>query len=260
MVDSVVIPSEPKPESQDHIDKMAAKGTPAVDGVPKDRPQRPDWLPEKFQSVEDMARAYSELEKKLGGPPKDEPKDTPKDEPKAPADNLQVEQRVEAQGFKMSDLQAEYTEKGTLSDETYTKLEKAGFSRNDVDTYIEGRKALVAKVEAEGYAIVGGKDAYEALKDWARTNLKAEEIAAFNKAVSDPTTRELAIVGLNAKFQSSEGRERTTEINANSGRQGASDVYESRAQMIADMNKPEYKTDPAYRQKVAEKLARSKIF
>ena len=28
---------------------------------------RPEWLPEKFNSAEDMAQAYSELEQKLGG-------------------------------------------------------------------------------------------------------------------------------------------------------------------------------------------------
>ena len=28
--------------------------------------ERPDWLPEKFNSVEDLANAYSQLEKRMG--------------------------------------------------------------------------------------------------------------------------------------------------------------------------------------------------
>ena len=28
--------------------------------------ERPDWLPEKFKNAEDMAKAYGELESKLG--------------------------------------------------------------------------------------------------------------------------------------------------------------------------------------------------
>ena len=38
--------------------------------LPQDQSDRPEWLPEKFKSAEDMAQAYSELEKKLGQAPK----------------------------------------------------------------------------------------------------------------------------------------------------------------------------------------------
>ena len=31
--------------------------------------ERPEWLPEKFQSPEDMAKAYGELESKMGEEP-----------------------------------------------------------------------------------------------------------------------------------------------------------------------------------------------
>ncbi len=31
-------------------------------------PERPDWLPEKFASVEAMAQAYTALEQKMGQP------------------------------------------------------------------------------------------------------------------------------------------------------------------------------------------------
>ncbi len=36
--------------------------------------ERPEWLPEKFESAEDMAQAYAELEKKQSEPK--EPKET----------------------------------------------------------------------------------------------------------------------------------------------------------------------------------------
>ena len=35
---------------------------------------RPEWLPEKFGSPEDMAKAYGELESKLGGQETEDPK------------------------------------------------------------------------------------------------------------------------------------------------------------------------------------------
>jgi len=38
---------------------------------------RPDWLPEKFSSPEDMAKAYSELEKKQSKETTEKPKPIP---------------------------------------------------------------------------------------------------------------------------------------------------------------------------------------
>jgi alkanesulfonate monooxygenase SsuD/methylene tetrahydromethanopterin reductase-like flavin-dependent oxidoreductase (luciferase family) len=63
MADAVNTYQEEPAESQEHIDAMLAK----VEGSQQD-PERPEWLPEKFNSVEDMAKAYSALESKLGQP------------------------------------------------------------------------------------------------------------------------------------------------------------------------------------------------
>ena len=50
-------PQEIDPESEE-----------SVEAVPEEQTEdnRPEWLPEKFKSAEDMASAYSELEKKMG--------------------------------------------------------------------------------------------------------------------------------------------------------------------------------------------------
>ena len=50
-------PQEIDPESEE-----------SVEAVPEEQTEdnRPEWLPEKFKSPEDMASAYSELEKKMG--------------------------------------------------------------------------------------------------------------------------------------------------------------------------------------------------
>ena len=52
---------------------------------------KPEGLPEKFNSVEDLAKSYAELEKKLGEP---KPQETP--EPKqeeAKSDDLEIAQQ-----------------------------------------------------------------------------------------------------------------------------------------------------------------------
>ena len=49
--------------------EAGAAPIPAPSNEPAAAPSgdRPSWLPEKFKSAEDMAKAYSELEKKQGG-------------------------------------------------------------------------------------------------------------------------------------------------------------------------------------------------
>ena len=55
-------PSEIEPEEKPSTEQPQAEELQEVQS------DRPEWLPEKFKSAEDMAQAYSELEKKLGQP------------------------------------------------------------------------------------------------------------------------------------------------------------------------------------------------
>ena len=60
---------------------------------PQQTTERPAWLPEKFKSAEDLAKAYSELETKLGAKPTEDgkplevpkPTEKPAVDPVAPA-------------------------------------------------------------------------------------------------------------------------------------------------------------------------------
>ena len=74
--------------------------------------ERPEWLPEKYSSAEDMAKAYSELETKLSG------SDEEVAEEAEPDTNPTT-------GMSQEDMQKysnEWAENGTLSDETYDEL------------------------------------------------------------------------------------------------------------------------------------------
>ena len=57
---------EEQGESQEHVDAMVAKGEQLEANNNPNQEERPDWLPEKFKNVEQMAEAYSNLEKKMG--------------------------------------------------------------------------------------------------------------------------------------------------------------------------------------------------
>ena len=261
MVDTVVIQSTPPATPADHdqkmIDKVDSASNPPVEGTegtpPEDRPQ---WLPEKFKSPEDMAKAYSELEAKLG---QAKPADPPAADPAAtpPAD---PEAALAEKGLDLQDFSAEFAQKGELSAESYEKLSKAGYSRQIVDQYIEGQRAVAARFETDIMSEVGGAEKYSEITAWAKANLTPTEIAAYNTAVSSGNADQakLAALGLGAKFEKANGSDPQRLLGGQSAGSGG-DVFESMAQVTAAMKDPLYKNDPAFRAKIQAKLSRSNV-
>lgn len=261
MVDTVVIQSTPPVTPEDHdqkmIDKVDAASNPPVEGTegtpPEDRPQ---WLPDKFKSPEDMAKAYSELEAKLG---QAKPADPPAADPAAtpPAD---PEAALADKGLDLQDFSTEFAQKGELSAESYEKLSKAGYTRQIVDQYIEGQRAVAARFETDIMSEVGGAEKYSEITTWAKANLTPTEIAAYNTAVSSGNADQakLAALGLGAKFEKANGSDPQRLLGGqSSGSTG--DVFESMAQVTAAMKDPLYKNDPAFRAKIQAKLSRSNV-
>lgn len=263
MVDTVVITSENPVAPEGHDQKMIDLVDKSAQ-IPSDNladPQlssesRPEWLPEKFKSPEDMAKAYSELESKLGG---NKPADdaTPSDKPQVPEN---PQEALQKQGLDMNEFSQEFAQKGELSQESYEKLAKAGFDKNLVDDYIAGQQARAAQFEGTIKAEVGGDERYGEMVEWAKANLTPAEITAYNNAVSSGNAEQakLAALGLSAKFGKAVGQEPGRLLGGQKA--GAEDVFESTAQVTKAMADPQYRNDPAYRAKVQAKLARSQVF
>ena len=97
----------------------------------QEQPQgdRPEWLPEKFKSPEDLANAYNNLETRLGTPDDDESEeDLPPTEKKS--------EDEPSQNDTITSASMEFFESGGLSDNTYAKLQEVGLSKELVDSYI----------------------------------------------------------------------------------------------------------------------------
>lgn len=263
-VDSIVITSAPAAAPEGHDAKM----TSLVDGAANPQKDlleggtpasRPEWLPEKFQSVEDMAKAYAELEAKLGA----KPQDNPQADPAKPGDTNQPgqnpEQALSEKGLDLSTFTAEFNAKGELSAESYAKLAAAGFDKGIVDNYINGQKAVVAQYETAVVSEVGGPEKYSEMVAWAKANMTDAEVNAYNAAVSsgDVAQAKLAVLGLSAKFSKANGSEPRLVQGRTTNPSG--DVFESTAQLTEAMRDPRYAKDPAYRAKVQAKLSRSNI-
>lgn len=252
MADAINTYQEEPAESQEHIDAMLAK----VEGSQQD-PERPEWLPEKFNSVEDMAKAYSALESKLGQSQKERAEVT--EEQVADATPSDIADALDANGLDFDAFQQEYEELGGLSEDAYAALAQAGFSEAVVDSWIEGQNALSQQVQSSMYNLVGGAEQYQELVQWAADALPADEIDAFNSTMGSRDTNmiKLAIQGLNARYRS-EAEPRL--LNGQTGSVSSGGKFESNAELTAAMRDPRYSKDPAYRQQVADKLAKSSLF
>lgn len=252
MAETVNTYQEPKPESQEHVEAMLNK----VEESQSAGQERPDWLPEKFKSPEDMAKAYSQLESKMGQQGQE---DTDTEEYSGSETPNQVNELLDERGLDFDVFQQEYAELGGLSEEAYEALEQAGFPPEMVDSWIEGQNAVAEKMTTEIKSVVGGEAEYDTLMQWASQNLPEQDIDAYNATMEsqNPDMIRLAVQGLHARYRS-EGE--PSLVQGGTGQVTTGGRFDSTAELTAAMNDPRYDKDPAYRQQVADKLRRSSLF
>ena len=207
---------------------------------------RPEWLPEKFASAEDLAKAYSELEKKQS---------TPKEEPS------QQQMRADEEASKgMEKFYTEYSQNGELSEKSYEELSKMGLDKNLVDGYIAGQQAIANSEVKMIHDTVGGEENYSKVIEYAKNNLTEAEQNAFNETLDTGSIEQVKFaVQAIANRAGVSGEQPMQMINGDTN-DVSTDVFESVAQITEAMNDPRYEKDPAYRQQVANKLAKSSVF
>ena len=260
MAETLNTHQEPTPsdEQKQHEEAMLAKADQLEQGANGDRPE---WLPEKFKSAEDMAKAYSELEKKMGGKPdsnaEQEVEETP--DPQT-TEASEVAKVLDKAGVDFDTLQAEYAANGSIGEESYKQLEEAGFPQQLVDSWIAGQQALANDINDQVFSSVGGEEQYYQMVEWASESLPPAEVDAFNKAIDsgDMSMVNMAVNGLAARYRSEVGTEPQLIQGETTGNSGGS--FNSAAELTAAMRDPRYQNDPAYRQSVAQKLSRSNVF
>lgn len=250
MADTLNTYQEEAPESQEHVQEMLNKELQSTE-------ERPDWLPEKFKSAEDMAKAYSELESKLGQPQQQQ--ETEEVAVTGEESSSEVAELLDNKGLDFDVFQQEYNETGQLSPDAYQALEEAGFPESMVDSWIAGQNALASQMTTEMYDIAGGGEEYAQMVQWASDNLPENEVSAYNVTMEsgDPNLIRLAVQGLNARYRS---EAEPTLLQGGTGAVSTGGRFDSTAELTAAMSDPRYAKDPAYRQAIADKLAKSSLF
>ena len=257
--------------------------------------EQENLLAGKYKTTEDLESAYKELEKKLGDKEQGlerEASEETTDEPQQldPATfykedgsvNYDVANEVygeqvsnifknaEIDPFKMNEHFMENN--GTLSEDMYDTLGKAGLNKSVVDSYLEGVRQqagydtsqadpaapiLTDQEIAEVQGIAGGKAGYEQLMAWATDNLSDADAKNFDEVVEtgNKAAVTFAIKALMGQYEDAQGR----DSNLITGKQSPTPTYRSMAEVVRDMNNPLYDQDESYRDDVRRKLELSNL-
>lgn len=241
-------PQEIDPESEE-----------AVEAVPEEQTQqeRPDWLPEKFKSAEDMANAYSELEKKLGAGAREEEEQEEQQPEEEQSDEQQEDTDTENTDTNtvIAEASKEFFENdGVISEETYKNLAEVGLPKELVDSYAAGQQALMQSEEGSIKAVADGN--WDQMAEWASNNLSPEEIDTFDDIVQNGTVDQakLAAKGLYAQYKAENGV--APRLTQGSVTGSATMPFKSNQELARAMSDPRYKSgDKAYHEEIDRRIA-----
>lgn len=215
----------------------------------QDNSTRPEWLPEKFATVEDMAKSYGELEKKLSGPNEETQEPEAVEEAEAP----------KSEGPDFDKFAQQFASDGALSDESFSELEGMGYPREMVETYIKGMQSAQTADTDAVMSVAGGTEGYQELTEWAKANMETNELELYNNMVGTGTDNaKVAVEWLMSKREAAGGVEPT--LLSGKSAAPAKDEFRSTAEVVAAMKDARYGKDSAYTKDVEDKLGRSSVF
>jgi hypothetical protein len=230
----------------------------------------------KFKSVEDLAASYKELEGKLGAATEEDQAETSEqEETETTESDFDAEEYygdglasvLEEVGIDPQEISNRFTETGEINDDDYTKLGEAGFSRQVIDTYLDGLRnggvtgEDIASAQIQGIKdSVGGDDNYSKMVAWAVENLPANEVNEFNSLTEtgNATAIKFAVQGLYSQYNNAMG----VEPNLVTGRasQSGPAPFRSTAEVVTAMSDPRYGKDVTYTEDVQRRLGGSDVF
>ena len=253
-----------EPQNVTSVDNLTAEEQDSLQVGEQISQQEEQVYAGKYKSAQELEKAYMELQSKLG---EQEDKGETEVAEKEPEDKPTLSEGATL----ITSASDEYYANGNqLSPETLQKfssmssqdLIKAYMEVQQLPEYQQAQQTPVEISESQVNQIknaAGGEQQYANIINWAKSNLEAEQINAFDDVVNTGSVQaiNLAVAGLKAQYDNAngvEGRMVTGKAPTNSG-----DIFRSQAELVAAMNDPRYDRDPAYRQDVIEKLDRSNL-
>lgn len=135
-----------------------------------------------------------------------------------------------------------------LTDEQKQILEDSGLLGH-FEMIVNGHRAMIEKNDAEIVGIVGGKEAYSELQEWAVSHLDDSEIESFNRAVlesGDIGLAKLAVEGLQARYLRVNGQAPNKVLEAGETSNHETRPYSNRDEYIRETMSMKYRQNPEY--------------
>ena len=264
MTSSQVNVSETPPMSQQDLETLA-----------KNETDENGLILGKFKSVEDLAASYKELEGKLGTVTEEDQPQAEEEAETTDSSEFNAEEFygdglasvLEEVGIDPQEISNRFADTGEINEDDYAKLGEAGFSKQVIDTYLDGLRGGgatgedIATAQIQGIKdSIGGDDNYSKMVSWALENLPANDVEAFNKLTEtgDAPAIKFAVQGLYSQYNNAMG----VEPSLVSGRASSSGPtpFRSAAEVVTAMSDPRYGKDVTYTEDVQRRLGGSDVF
>ena len=163
-------------------------------------------------------------------------------------------------GVDFNAMEQEFTKNGSLSTDSYSKLEAAGYPKSVVNGVIAGWQAAADRYVNTVTDMAGGQEDLQKMQQFVLSQGN-EMRQAYNDAINSENLGQIRLVfdGIKAKMTAAFGTAKSTIIGNNAAT-GESAGYQTTAEMIKDMSDPRYQKDAAFTKEVYRKVKNSTIF
>ena len=168
-----------------------------------------------------------------------------------------LEKDLRNKGVDFKQAIKEYEESGNISSRTLANLVNAGYPKEVIESFIEGRHAIEERFTKAVYDTAGGEEEYFKMTQWAANNLPQSTLKAFNKALdsNDLDLISMMVAGIQSKMSTTRGTSNPTILgNSVGSTEGEARGFASKQDMIKAMSDPRYARDPAYTRSVEQKM------
>ena len=242
--------------------------------------QSNDKILGKFNTQEDLAKAYTELEKRVGQQPQNETPEPPVEQTDdnytaEAASELYGKEYVDAlseKGVDMADIMKRADSGEDISANFDTLAEVFNVPKAVVENYVNAAQqtqmpapGLTPEDGVEVRNAIGGDEAFAEVTQWVEKNVDKQTLENYNK-IAD-TNKEAALWAL--KFFQAQMKSPGSVVEPKlygGGNVPSQSTYVSKQQVLDAMNKTNskgqrlYDVDEAYRDKVAKILLNSDVF
>ena len=171
-----------------------------------------------------------------------------------------VEKDLVTKGVDFAGLETEYMNNGSLSQQSYETLEKAGYPKAVVDGILAGWEAASTRFVNDVYALAGGQEEFARIQQFVSSQ-NQDVINAFNATLDSENIMQIrmALEGIKGQMVKQYGTQRPS-IVGNAAPSVDRSGYESTDEMIKDMADPRYQKDAKFTREVYRKVKYSKLF